>query len=129
MITGTGIHEKGAAGLVNNNTQVDSPLNSKTLQPPFGLSWSQATLALTTFRRDHTLHFPFVTVEEDSAAEDLYKEKPFLFRAIMLVASPLPRSRVVKMKRNTLAYLGYRMLVEEEKTLDLLQGLLVVAAW
>ncbi|KAL2687484.1 hypothetical protein Neosp_005045 [[Neocosmospora] mangrovei] len=47
----------------------------------------------------------------------------------MLVASPLPRSRVVKMKRNALAYLGYRMLVEEEKTLDLLQGLLVVAAW
>lgn len=70
-----------------------------------------------------------MTVKEDTTAEYLYKEKPFLFRAIMLVASPLPRTRVVKMKRNTLAYLGYRMLVEEEKTLDLLQGLLVVAAW
>ncbi|KAM5376864.1 hypothetical protein ACJZ2D_005351 [Fusarium nematophilum] len=47
----------------------------------------------------------------------------------MLVAAPLPAQRVAKMKRNTLAYLGYRMLVESEKTLDLLQGLLVVLAW
>ncbi|KAI8673652.1 hypothetical protein NCS55_00686200 [Fusarium keratoplasticum] len=124
-----GDHERGGGSLVKNNTQVDSPLNSHILQPPFGLSWPQATHALTTFRRNHTLHSPLVTMKEDSTAEDLYKEKPFLFRAIMLVASPLPKSRVVKMKRNTLAYLGYRMLVEEERTLDLLQGLLVVAAW
>ncbi|UPL01409.1 hypothetical protein LCI18_012343 [Fusarium solani-melongenae] len=124
-----GGHERGAGGLIKNNQQADSPLNSQTLQPPFGLSWPQATLALTTFRQNHTSHFPFVTVKEDLTTEDLYKEKPFLFRAIMLVASPLPRSRAVKMKRNTLAYLGYRMLVEEERTLDLLQGLIVVAAW
>ncbi|RSM08900.1 hypothetical protein CDV31_007951 [Fusarium ambrosium] len=126
---GIGSHERDAGSLAKNTKQVDSQPNAQTPQPPFGLSWSQANLALTAFRQNHTLHFPFVTVKEDLTAEDLYREKPFLFRAIMLVASPLPRSRVVKMKRNTLAYLGYRMLVEEEKTLDLLQGLLVVAAW
>ncbi|RGP72314.1 c6 transcription [Fusarium sporotrichioides] len=33
------------------------------------------------------------------------------------------------MKRNVLAYLGYRTLVEEDKTMDILQGLLVIVAW
>ena len=47
----------------------------------------------------------------------------------MLVAAPLPESKAVKNKRNTLAYLGYRSLVEEDKTLDILQGVLVVVAW
>ncbi|KAJ4028707.1 hypothetical protein NW752_000969 [Fusarium irregulare] len=33
------------------------------------------------------------------------------------------------MKRNVLAYLGYRTLVEEDMTLDILQGILVIIAW
>ncbi|KAF0637107.1 hypothetical protein FPSE5266_03915 [Fusarium pseudograminearum] len=33
------------------------------------------------------------------------------------------------MKRNVLTYLGYRTLVEEDKTLDILQGILVMVAW
>ncbi|SPJ73708.1 uncharacterized protein FTOL_03438 [Fusarium torulosum] len=47
----------------------------------------------------------------------------------MLVAAPLLESKVAKNKRNTLAYLGYRSLVEEDKTLDILQGVLVIVAW
>ncbi|KAM0200198.1 hypothetical protein ACHAPQ_004964 [Fusarium lateritium] len=47
----------------------------------------------------------------------------------MLVAAPFSESRAVKNKRNTLAYLGYRSLVEEDKTLDILQGVLVIVAW
>jgi hypothetical protein len=73
--------------------------------------------------------FPFITISSDHTAEALSKDNPFLFRAVMLVAAPLLESKAVKNKRNTLAYLGYRSLVEEYKTLDILQGVLVIVAW
>lgn len=62
-------------------------------------------------------------------AKQMYVEKPFLFRVIMLAAAPLPIPRVIKIKRNVLAYLGQHMLVEEERQLDLLQGLLICISW
>lgn len=62
-------------------------------------------------------------------AKEMYLAKPFLFRVIMLAAAPLPIPRVTKMKRNVLAYLGQHMLVEEERQLDLLQGLLICISW
>lgn len=68
-------------------------------------------------------------IRSDVTAESLYKGNPFLFRAVMLVAAPLSEPRIIKMKRNVLAYLGYRTLVEEDKTLDILQGMLVIVAW
>jgi hypothetical protein len=98
-------------------------------QPPFGLSWLQATQILRIFREEYIPQFPFITISGDRAAEALSKDNPFLFRAVMLVAAPLLESKAVKNKRNTLAYLGYRSLVEEDKTLDILQGMLVIVAW
>lgn len=47
----------------------------------------------------------------------------------MLVVAPVSETRICKMKRNVLAYLGYRTLVEEDMTLDILQGILVIIAW
>lgn len=73
--------------------------------------------------------FPFVIVEDAVVPPQLYTERPFLFRAIMLVAAPLSVPRIVKMKRNVLAYLSQQIFVEEKQTLDLLQGLLVCIAW
>ncbi|KAJ3529961.1 hypothetical protein NM208_g9531 [Fusarium decemcellulare] len=98
-------------------------------QPPFGLLWSQAVEIIGIYHREFKHHFPFITFDDRIPPETLFKDKPFLFRAIMLVASPLHESSIDRMKRNTLAYVSYRMLVEEEMTLDLLQGLLVVIAW
>ncbi|KAF4458012.1 hypothetical protein F53441_166 [Fusarium austroafricanum] len=46
----------------------------------------------------------------------------------MMVAAPLPEPKVIKITRNTLAYLGYGVMVEGEETLDMLQGVLVVIA-
>ncbi|CEI66914.1 unnamed protein product [Fusarium venenatum] len=100
-----------------------------TPRPPFGLSWLQATQILNLFHQEYISQFPFVLIRSDDTAERLYKGNPFLFRAIMLVAAPLSESKIIKMKRNVLAYLGYRTLVEEDKTLDILQGILVIVAW
>lgn len=97
--------------------------------PPLDLTWPQAERILTLFRDKYMYNFPFVIVEEETTAHQLLEEKPFLFRAIMLVAAPLPVPRIKKMKRSVLAYLGAHLLVEEERHLELFQGLLVCIAW
>ncbi|CEF75344.1 unnamed protein product [Fusarium graminearum] len=116
-------------GKITEHTQNTNSKTPETLQPPFGLSWLQATQILNIFRQEYTSQFPFVLIRSDVTAESLYKGNPFLFRAVMLVAAPLSEPRIIKMKRNVLAYLGYRTLVEEDKTLDILQGILVIVAW
>jgi len=73
--------------------------------------------------------FPFVIIDSGLGARDLFIKKPFLFRIIMLVAIRVPLARRKSMKRSVMAYLGQHLLVEEERSLDLLQGLLVFLAW
>lgn len=102
---------------------------SPTPQSLYGLTWTQATQALTRFRKEYTPNFPFVTIPSSVSAENLARENPFLFRSVILAAAPFPASKLSKVKRNVLAYLGYQMLVEEVRTLDLLQGVLVCIAW
>lgn len=74
-------------------------------------------------------NFPFVVVDVNMAAQELHTRNPYLFRVIMFVATTLPPARKQAMKTNILAYLGHRLLVNEERNLDLLQGLLVFIAW
>jgi hypothetical protein len=111
-----------------NESQTKPKATIAVPQPPFGLSWLQATQILHIFREEYIPQFPFITISSDHTAA-LSKDNPFLFRAVMLIAAPLLESKAVKNKRNTLAYLGYRSLVEEDKTLDILQGVLVIVAW
>lgn len=105
------------------------PAGGADSQPPFGLTWHQAGLVLDRFRDKYVRYFPYVIIEKGVTAKKLYKTKPFLFRAVMLVAAPLPVPRVEGMKREVMSYLGQHLFVEEERTLDILQGILVCVAW
>jgi hypothetical protein len=51
-------------------------------------------------------NFPSVVIGPGASGRLLYAEKPSLFWVVMLNATPLPAPRLVKMKRNVLAYLG-----------------------
>ena len=97
--------------------------------PIYGLTWPQAESILCLFRDRYIRNFPFLVIDDRLTARQMFAQKPFLFRVIMLAAAPLPIPRVAKMKRNVLAYLGQHMLVEEERHLDLLQGLLICISW
>ncbi|KAH7193015.1 uncharacterized protein B0J16DRAFT_69261 [Fusarium flagelliforme] len=108
------------------NTNSNLPTVS---QPLFGFSWPQVSQILDLFRKEYIPRFPFVLISSHQTAQSLYKDNPFLFRAVMLVVAPVSEIRICKMKRNVLAYLGYRTLVEEDMTLDILQGILVIIAW
>ncbi|KAF7552633.1 hypothetical protein G7046_g7349 [Stylonectria norvegica] len=115
----------------NHSPHDKAPLQHQTSTPapPCGLTWGQASRVVAIFRKEYMPNFPFVFLDPGLSAEQLYAEKPFLFRAVMLAAAPLSEARIKKTKCDVLAYLGHRVLVEEKRTLDLLQGLLVCVAW
>ncbi|KAJ0301236.1 hypothetical protein COL516b_008013 [Colletotrichum fioriniae] len=106
-----------------------------TIKPPLGLTWSQASNVLADFRTNFVPNFPFIQVDGPSvepgsgSPQRLAREKPFLFRAIMLAAAPAGKARAEAMHRELLAEMGARMMLEEEGVLDLLQGMLVIILW
>ncbi|OAQ97106.1 hypothetical protein LLEC1_04369, partial [Akanthomyces lecanii] len=97
--------------------------------PPLGLTWPQAERILAIYRDTCLYNFPFVWIPGHMTAQELCESRPCLFRAVMLSSAPLPVARLKKMKRNVIAYISQHMLVEEERNLDVLQGLLIVIAW
>lgn len=97
--------------------------------PPNGLTWLEATAILNNFHQNNMYRFPCVLVDEFTTPQQLLAEKPFVFRAIMLVAAQISVAQSKKMKRNVMAYLSYKLLVEEQRHLDLLQGLLIILSW
>jgi hypothetical protein len=73
--------------------------------------------------------FPFVVIPGDATPERLKAERPFLFSAIRMAASI---SDVSSMRGQMFALtqqLTNEMLVESNRSMDLLQGILVMLAW
>ena len=96
---------------------------------PFGLTWHQCDWILNSFLQSYLPKFPFLAFDAKPTARTLLTEKPFLFRAVMFVASPHPVSRRFKVRRDLMAYMSQRLLVEDENNMDLLQGSLVITIW
>lgn len=84
---------------------------------------------LSFFQSQLTQYFPFVVIPSNTTAEDLRQQKPFLFDTIMLVAAKQRVSSQREAGDRLLAYLSDHLLLRGEKSLDLLQGLLVYLAW
>lgn len=99
--------------------------------PGYGLSWRDANEAVDEYRNSRMCGFPFVDVDVDVSAQELFLAKPCLLRALLATTTTGAFSlrRQAAMKRNMAAYLGQHLLMNEERSLDLLQGLLVFIAW
>lgn len=74
-------------------------------------------------------HFPFVVVPSIAATRSVRQSNPFLFRACIAAAAHCDPSLQLRLGEDFLRTIGERMLIHSEKSLDLLQGLLVLVAW
>ena len=74
-------------------------------------------------------HFPFVVVPPSMSVQGLRQEKPLLFLAISMATSFHDSLRQQSLGREVVESLSKRLLLQGEKSLDLLQGLLVFIAW
>lgn len=73
-------------------------------------------------------HFPFVVIPDVPPAQ-IYAERPFLFKAIIMVASYKTRRYQYQLGTQLTEEVGKRLLVDGERSLDVLQGLLIHVAW
>lgn len=74
-------------------------------------------------------HMPFVVLPFGSNASSLASSKPFLLKAIETVAFFHDTGTQQIMMKDLIQQLSERMLIKGEKSLDLLQGLLVCLNW
>lgn len=72
---------------------------------------------------------PFVVLPDDATTQSLQEQKPVLLRAITTVAlfHDLPRQQ--SLVKDLIREIGERLLVKGEKSLDILQGIIVLVGW
>jgi hypothetical protein len=89
----------------------------------------EAEILLTAFRTEMVAHFPFVVVPPEMTAQGLCNEKPFLFMSIMTAASYRNMARQRALGEEVMKYISAHILLRGEKSLELLQGILVFLSW
>lgn len=83
---------------------------------------------LETYSKMMIPMFPFVPLPSYMSTEVLRRERPFLYLNISMIASPNP-ARQRELSNAIKEYLADRIIMRGERSLDLLQGLLVHLTW
>ncbi|KAI7973479.1 hypothetical protein EIK77_004085 [Talaromyces pinophilus] len=104
-------------------------LDSTLYSPSEGRLNKSPDELLDIFRRDMAHQVPFISVPVQMSAPALSRERPFLYRAIMTVASYHDSVHQLQMGQELVRYIMEHLVVLGEKSLDLLQGLLVYINW
>lgn len=88
----------------------------------------EAEIMLLEFKVNMTEQFPFVMIPTDSTSQSLQRERPLLWKAIMVAASHENSDRQLALGFRMIDNLTPRLLFRAEKSLELLQALLVLIA-
>lgn len=81
------------------------------------------------YNTQHSRYFPFVPTPPEVSTFTMMKERPFLYTCCVMTASHRDPPLQARIARDILKYLCEHMILAGEKSLDLLQGLLVMTAW
>lgn len=84
---------------------------------------------LYIYRTNMVSQFPFVVVPYTLSATELAQARPFLYKTVLMAASYHDKAGQTRMTKEIFQYLSEHMIMGNEKSLDLLQGLLVLMAW
>ncbi|KAH7333048.1 Zn(II)2Cys6 transcription factor [Rhexocercosporidium sp. MPI-PUGE-AT-0058] len=105
-----------------------SPYIGQSLTTEFEPSPDEAERYLIDFRTLKSKYFSFIHIPFTTRAQDLRRERPFLWLCIMLINSKLaPQQQSLTTRiRQTVAQ---EMVIESEKSLDLLLGILTFCWW
>lgn len=78
--------------------------------------------------RDWLIHFPFMILPQDMTAAALREERPFLWLCIMNVTS-MSVFQQLKLKDRVRQEIATRIVINHEKSMDVLLGIIVSLAW
>ncbi|EEU42974.1 uncharacterized protein NECHADRAFT_83628 [Fusarium vanettenii 77-13-4] len=99
------------------------------LFPGFRITHDEAAKRLEVYRRDYVPEFPFVPMLDSLASHEFYSESRFLFWTILAAVSPLKEKVQMEFKAWFRKYLAEHVVMGQERSLDILQGILVYLAW
>lgn len=116
-------------GLVTPITTTTSLWNLG-LQIPESIDFTseQANILLNRFRDQISPFFPFIVIPPSLSAQDLHRDRPFLLKSILAVASRVP-SEQLALGKWLVRQLADRIAVNGERNLDLLLGVLTYTGW
>jgi hypothetical protein len=92
------------------------------------LTVEKACSFLATFR-EMSSYFPFVILPAEATVQSMFLEQPFLLLAVLAASSSAEKKLQHVLEEELRSTLSSRVVLEGEKSLDLLQGLLVYLAW
>lgn len=81
-----------------------------------------------TYRNSFATLFPFIVIPLDMTSANLYKERPFLHLSISMITCKRAQAQKYYAYRARQS-MAERIVMNDECSLDLLQGLLVHIAW
>lgn len=84
---------------------------------------------LSIFQNRMASQVPFVVIPQNMTADILRKEKPFVYMAVMIVCSFENTGIQMALGKKMLEYITERLILRGEKSMDLLQGLLIYLSW
>lgn len=102
--------------------------SSDTYATPYEPPADEAEAYLNTFRSQLLPSLPFIHIASNVTAQHLRQDRPFLFRAIVAVASPSTQQKLVR-GRELKRILAQTALLENQSSIDLLLCLLTFVAW
>lgn len=94
------------------------------------ISMATATQLFESYRKDLFPHYPMVVIPDSTSADELRQTKPALFLAIIAAAAGAENSELSAMlDHEVLHAYATKSLVHSEKSLELVQALLLSAVW
>lgn len=110
---------------------VDRPLtDSKDVVESGMISMATARQLFTSYRKHLFPHYPVVPIPDSTSADELRQVKPTLFLAIIAAAAGTENPELSAMlDREVLHTYATKSLVHSEKSLELVQALLISAIW
>lgn len=103
-----------------------------------GPEWSTLSTPLPTveeaedilkiFRSEVLSNFPFIPIPQSISADELRREKPFTYLAVIAITN-IKLSQQTEISRIIINQVAGRVFMEAERSIDLLSGILTLAAW
>ncbi|KAL5607087.1 hypothetical protein FOBRF1_007584 [Fusarium oxysporum] len=109
-------------------TQGQPRAEAISIVPGFQVSFSEADQALQEYMTDMVPQFPFVPLPGNTTY-NLYKEKPLLLKTILWVCRPPGPAPSAAFERWFREHIAHETVVLGNKSLEVLQALLVFFAW
>lgn len=81
------------------------------------------------YRTSMSGHFPFAPIPSGISTYNMTRDRPFLYTCCVMSAAHRDPPLQARIAKDILKYISEHMILRGEKSLDLLQGLLVVTAW